>query len=132
MNERCNRTVNPDFCRSHAERSRFQIDPAQIDKGSTMIFIEIHGLWNGRPITDNASVTKLAENLEDQQMQITTLALQKISDRQPGSEPHEKAAEFARRMGFTRLDYHYQDNDTWMVVDILQDLPPATNNGSIH
>lgn len=94
-----------------------------------MIFIEIHGLWNGRPITDNASVTKLADDIEDQQKQITTLALQKISDGNLGIEPYEKAADFARRVGFTRLDYHYQENDTWMVVDILQ--PPTGTRDNV-
>ena len=94
-----------------------------------MIFIEIHGLWKGRPITDNASVTKLADDLEDQQKQITTLALQKLAEPLPCSDPQEKAADFARRAGFTRLDYHYQDNDVWMVVNILQP-PPAANDAT--
>jgi hypothetical protein len=93
-----------------------------------MIFIEIHGLWNGRPIADNASVTKLADDIEDQQKQITTLALQKISDAKLSIEPYEKAADFARRLGFTRLDYHYLENDMWMAVDILQ--PSSTANSS--
>jgi hypothetical protein len=93
-----------------------------------MIFIEIHGFWNGRPIADNASVTKLADDLEDQQKQVTILALQKIADSQLCMEPYEKAADFARRAGFTRLDYHYQENDTWMVVDILQHSPATTGN----
>jgi hypothetical protein len=100
-----------------------------------MIFIEIHGLWNGRPIADNASVTKLADDIEDQQKQITTLALQKlalqkIADATLGTEPYEKAADFARRLGFTRLDYHYQENDMWMVVDILQPSSLAKSNAS--
>lgn len=95
-----------------------------------MIFIEIHGLWNGRPIADNASVTKLADDIEDQQKQITTLALQKISDATLSTEPYEKAADFARRLGFTRLDYHYQENDMWMVVDILQPSSLAKSSAS--
>lgn len=90
-----------------------------------MIFLEIHGQWNGRPLSDNASVTKLAEDIEDQQKQITALALQKVAARHTTIEPHERAADFALRAGFTRLDYYYQDNDTWMVVDILQGHPPA-------
>lgn len=88
-----------------------------------MISLEIHGLWNGRPIVDQVSVTKLAEDIENQQKQVTTLALQKVAAQHTSVEPNERAAEFARRTGFTRLDYHYQDNDTWMVVDILQGLP---------
>lgn len=101
-----------------------------------MIFIEIHGLWNGRPVADNASVMKLAEDIEDQQKQITTLALQIVSDTPSCSiEPRETAADFARRAGFTRLDYYYQANDTWMVVDILQPPPPqpgSTPTKSLH
>jgi hypothetical protein len=96
-----------------------------------MIFIEIHGLWNGRAIADNASVTKLADDLEDQQKQITALALQKISDAQLCIAPYEKAADFARRAGFTRLDYYYQENDTWMVVDILQPLPAVQGSAPV-
>lgn len=90
-----------------------------------MIFIEIHGLWNGQPVVDNASVTKLADDLEDQQKQVTTLALQKISapDSPPAIEPNEKASEFARRAGFDQLDYYYQQNNTWMVVEILDARP---------
>jgi hypothetical protein len=98
-----------------------------------MIFVEIHGLWNGKAVADNASVTKLAEDLEDQQKQITTLALQIVSDNPPCSiEPHEKAADFARRAGFTQLDYYYQSNDTWMVVDILQTQPRGGRNTALR
>lgn len=86
-----------------------------------MIFVEIHGLWRGRPIRDNASVTKLADDLEDQQKQVTTLALQKIEGTSTtAADPAERAADFARRAGFTQLDYYYQRNDTWMVIDILE------------
>lgn len=90
-----------------------------------MIFIEIHGLWNGHPVADNASVTKLADDLEDQQKQVTALALQKISapDLPPAIEPNEKACEFARRAGFDQLDYYYQQDNTWMVVEILDARP---------
>lgn len=90
-----------------------------------MIFIEIHGLWNGQLVQDNASVTQLAHDLEDQQKQITTLTLQKITspDSPPMIKPNEKAAEYAKRAGFTKLDYYYQANNTWMVVDILESSP---------
>jgi hypothetical protein len=98
------------------------------EQGPIMIFVEIHGLWNGQLIADNASVTKLADDIEDQQKQITALALQKVASGAPDIEPHEKAADFARRAGFTRLDYHYQDNDMWMVVDILH--PSAMRGGA--
>lgn len=96
-----------------------------------MIFVEIRGQWKGQPIRDNASVTKLADDLEDQQKQVTALAVQKVAaDAALAIEPHERAAEFARRAGFTQLDYYYQRDDTLMVVDILEagvpnDLPTA-------
>jgi hypothetical protein len=103
---------------------------AKSTEARPMIFIEIHALWNGRPIEDDASVTKLADDLEDQQKQIATLALQKMCDTPPCAAPNERAADFARRLGFTRLDYHYQENDTWMVVDVLQPSPAAPGNSS--
>jgi len=90
-----------------------------------MIFVEIHGLWNGETVLNNASVIGLADNLEDQQKQITTLALQKIAAPNPplAAEPEESAADFATRAGFSRLDYFYQQNNTWMIVDVID---PAT------
>lgn len=91
-----------------------------------MIFIEIHGLWNGQPVADNASVTKLADDLEDQQKQVTALALQKMAPDLPAIEPNEKASEFARRAGFDQLDYYYQQDNTWMVVEILDARPAHT------
>jgi hypothetical protein len=92
-----------------------------------MVFVEIHGMWHGQLVLDNASVTKLAEDFEDQQKQITTLALQKMAapNEPPAIAPDESAAAFALRTGFTRLDYYYQQNNTWMVVDILD---PLTHN----
>lgn len=96
-----------------------------------MIAIEIHGLWNGQVIQDNASVTKLADDIEDQQKQVTALALQKLSPAStPAIDPAERASDFARRVGFTQLDYYYQSEDTWKAVDILEadcesDLRPA-------
>lgn len=99
-----------------------------------MIFIEIHGLWNGQLVKDNASVTKLADDLEDQQKQVTTLALQKITapDSPPALQPNEKAAEFARRAGFSKLDYYYQQNNTWMVVDILASDTGHVADNQLH
>jgi hypothetical protein len=89
-----------------------------------MVFVEIHGMWKGQLILDNASVTKLADDFEDQQKQITALALQKMAapNQPPSIEPDESAAEFALRSGFTRLDYYYQQDNTWMIVDILDPL----------
>jgi hypothetical protein len=86
-----------------------------------MVFVEIHGLWNGQLIFDNASVTQLADDLEDQQKQIITLTLQKMtaSQQPPPLEPEEDASSFAARVGFTRLDYYYQKDNTWFVVDVL-------------
>jgi hypothetical protein len=86
-----------------------------------MVFVEIHGLWNGQLVFDNASVTQLADDLEDQQKQIVTLTLQKMiaPNKPPEIEPAEDIGAFATRVGFTRLDYYYQKNNTWFVVDIL-------------
>jgi hypothetical protein len=89
-----------------------------------MVFVEIHGLWNGQLVFDNASVTKLADDLEDQQKQIIALTLQKMTapKKPPAIEVDEKASTFATRTGFTRLDYYYQKNNTWFVVDILDSV----------
>ncbi|HSB97533.1 MAG TPA: hypothetical protein VLC91_13840 [Spongiibacteraceae bacterium] len=92
-----------------------------------MIFVEIHGLWNGETVLDNASVIGLADDLEDQQKQITTLTLQKITapNPPPTVEPEESAAAFAKRAGFSRLDYFYQQDNTWMIVDVID---PTTHS----
>lgn len=95
-----------------------------------MIFVEINGQWNGQHIRDNASVTKLADALDDQQRQVAALAVQKVGADLP-FEPDEDAADFARRAGFTQLDYHYWLDDTWRAVHILQGNP-AESGSAVH
>jgi hypothetical protein len=81
--------------------------------------VAVRGLWRGQPVTEMFRVD-LAADINAQQKQIARLLAVKLAiDDTADSGVTENPADFALRLGFTKLDYQYQDGGAPVVVDVL-------------
>lgn len=89
-----------------------------------MASVEIRGLWKGQPIAERVELG-LDRDLCAQQKQIAELALTHVAQgdvdlsRERIEDVSESAVDFAMRLGFTKLDYYYEENGREIVVDVL-------------
>lgn len=89
-----------------------------------MTQVAIRGLWKGVPVSKVVEMG-LLQDLSDQQKQIAGLAWEDAApDAKDSGTPgksgvEESAVDFAMRLGFTKLDYYYEENGREIVVDIM-------------
>ena len=83
-----------------------------------MLNITVRGLWRGLPVAEFFTVD-LDSRLGPQQKQIARLLFERIEpETNADSGEDETPVDFATRLGFTKLDYQYQDGNP-VFVDVL-------------
>ena len=81
--------------------------------------VAVRGLWRGKPVTEMLKVD-LNADINAQQKQITRLTAGMLAANDNlESGVTEKPSDFALRLGFTKLDYQYQQSSGPVVVDVL-------------
>jgi hypothetical protein len=83
-----------------------------------MMNVAIRGLWRGHPVAELV-VIDLEPGLNEQQKQVARLLLDRIApDLDVDTSKDETPVDFATRLGFSKLDYQYQDGRQ-VIVDVL-------------